>query len=178
MVQRPDRFVIRRANAADAQTLAEISRTTFTETFGHLYAPEDLAQHLNGTYPPQTYADALQEQGCAAWLLEDGAHEAQGYAYAGPCTLPHADVRMGDLELKRLYVRKQVQNGGWGARLFEEALRWMQANGPHALWIGVFSQNTGAQRFYGRYGFKKAGEYFYSVGQARDLEFIFLRVEE
>ena len=35
-----------------------------------------------------------------------------------------------DLELKRLYVRAAMQNGGWGGRLFAQALGWMQSNGP------------------------------------------------
>ena len=164
---------IRRATSADAGTLAGISRDTFVETFGHLYAPEDLAWHLDFSYAPEKYRDALDEQGAVAWMLEDEADAVQGYAFAGPCGLPHGDVQPGDLELKRLYLRRSLQNGGWGARLFAEAEDWMRRNGPAAIWIGVWSENDGAQRFYARHGYEKVGEYLYPVGEARDLEFIF-----
>ncbi len=168
-------MLIRRATTADAEALSRISRETFTETFGHLYAPADLAWHLDFSYAADKYVDALEEQGCAAWLLEDDAGAVQGYAFVGPCGLPHEDVRSSDLELKRLYLLQAVQNRGWGAKLFDEATRWMLANGPAALWVGVWSENLGAQRFYARHGYAKVGEYLYPVGEARDLEFILRR---
>lgn len=163
---------IRRATAADAEALSAISRTTFIETFAHLYTPEDLAWHLDFAYAPEKYRDALDEQGAAAWVLEDAAARVIGYAFAGPCGLPHDDVQPGDLELKRLYLLKTAQNGGWGAKLFAEAESWMRRNGPAAIWIGVWSENLGAQRFYARHGYEKVGDYLYPVGEARDLEFI------
>jgi ribosomal protein S18 acetylase RimI-like enzyme len=40
----------------------------------------------------------------------------------------------------------------------------------------VWSENFGAQRFYARYGFEKAGEYLFPVGDTNDLEFILRRL--
>ena len=168
-------LTIRRATAADADALSAISRDTFIDTFGHLYTPQDLGWHLDFTYAPEKYRDALEEEGAAAWLLEDAAGAVQGYAFAGPCGLPHDDVRAGDLELKRLYVRRAVHNGGWGSQLFAEAENWMRRNGPAAIWVGVWSENPGAQRFYARHGYQKVGEYLYPVGETQDLEFILRR---
>lgn len=171
----PSGLRIRRATAADADDLTSISRHTFAQTFGHQYAKADLDRHLAQTYSADEYALALDEHGCAAWLLEDGAGQVLGYAFAGPCALPHAQVQPGDLELKRLYLDAAVQNQGWGSRLFDAAMGWMHANHPDAIWIGVFSQNEGAQRFYARHGFDKVGDYLYPVGETRDLEFILRR---
>mgnify|MGYP001551852877 CR=1 FL=1 len=47
---------------------------------------------------------------------------------------------------------------------------------PRTLWLGVWSENFGAQRFYARYGFEKAGEYLFPVGDTNDLEFILRRL--
>ena len=167
-------MIIRRATAADAETLSVLSRDTFVETFGHCYTADDLRHYLDTTYDPQRYAMQIEESGCAIWLLEDDG-VAIGYVMAGPCKLPHADVRPGDMELMRLYVRRELQNGGHGARLFAQAMEWIAANGPKSCWLGVWSENPGAQRFYQRHGFDKVGEYLYEVGTARDLEFIFRR---
>ena len=41
---------IRRASAADAAALAHVAELTFTETFGHLYPPEDLASYVASAY--------------------------------------------------------------------------------------------------------------------------------
>jgi len=43
------------------------------------------------------------------------------------------------------------------------------------VWMGVWSENFGAQRFYARYGFSKVGTYAFPVGKVFDLEFILRR---
>src|SRR5690606_27799100 len=103
---------IRRATAADAEALAGIGAETFTITFGHLYPPEDLAAFLAESHSQAAYAKLLADRRYGLWLLEDG-ERAVGFAVAGPCGLPHADVLPEDGELKRLYLLPDVQNGGW-----------------------------------------------------------------
>ncbi|MET0807939.1 MAG: GNAT family N-acetyltransferase, partial [Pseudoxanthomonas sp.] len=89
--------------------------------------------------------------------------------------LPHADAKPGDGELKRLYLLKSEQNGGVGRALFDQALAWLERDGPRPLWISVWSENLGAQRFYARYGCSKVGEYDFPVGDSVDREFILRR---
>ena len=167
--------LIRRAGIADAPSLAAIGARTFTETFAHLYPPADLARFLADAYSlSRTRAD-LEDPDKAAWLVErDG--EAVGFALAGPCALPHAEVTPGCGELKRLYLVKGAQGGGLGGRLFAEAVGWLERAGRGTVWIGVWSENHGAQRFYARQGFEKVGEYGFPVGDTVDREFILRRI--
>ena len=74
-----------------------------------------------------------------------------------------------------LYVLASHQGGGWGGRLFDQAERWLLRDGPRTLWIGVWSENFGAQRFYARRGFEQVGTYAFPVGRVRDREFILRR---
>ena len=166
--------VIRRAKPEDADALSRIGRRTFVDTFGHLYPDEDLQAFLRESHEAGAYARYLADDRSALWLLEDDG-QAVGYALAGPCGLPHPDVAPGDGELKRLYLLSPLQNGGWGGRLFQATLDWLERDGPRTLWISVWSENHGAQRFYARHGFEKAGEYEFPVGRVRDLEFILRR---
>lgn len=167
-------LAIRRAGPGDAPALADIGARTFDLTFGHLYPPEDLAAFLAESHSRSAYATLLADPRYALWLLED-AGRAVGYAVAGPCGLPHPDVAPRDGELKRLYLLPEIQNGGWGARLLDEALAWLERDGPRTLWISVWSENLGAQRFYARYGFARAGEYEFPVGRVRDIEYMYRR---
>lgn len=166
--------VIRRATVDDAATLSALATATFVETFGHLYPPEDLQAFLDEAYAVDRQAVILAHPDYAVWLLEvDG--RAVGHCAAGPCGLPHEDVQPGDGELKRLYILRELQSGGWGARMMDTAMQWLERDGPRTLWVGVWSENLGAQRFYRRYGFEKVGTYGFPVGRVVDLEFIMRR---
>jgi GNAT superfamily N-acetyltransferase len=169
--------VIRRAGSADAEALAAIGAETFAETFGHLYPASDLQNFLADAYSLERTRADLADPAKAAWLVEmDG--RAVGFALAGPCALPHPEVTAACGELKRLYLLKPWQNGGLGAQLFAETLAWLQAQGPRTVWIGVWSENHGAQRFYRRHGFEKVGEYGFEVGDTVDHEYILRRTAE
>ncbi len=167
-------FSIRRAVPADAERARAISVRNFSETFGHLYPPRDLDHFLANAYPLEAHERILADAAQALWLLEQHG-EPIGHALAGACGLPHPEVAPGDGELKRLYILPHAHNGGWGGRLFRAALDWLERDGPRTLWIGVWSQNFGAQRFYARHGFTQVGEYEFPVGRVRDREFILRR---
>lgn len=165
---------LRRAVPDDAETLSALGARTFTETFAHLYPPKDLATFLAYAYGLERTRRDLSDPAKASWILElDG--QAIGYALAGPCDLPHPDVQADHGELKRIYVLKDHQGGGRGSLLLNTALEWLEKDGPRPLWIGVWSENFGAQRLYARMGFAKAGEYIFPVGETQDREFILRR---
>ena len=165
---------IRRATPADAEALSRIGAETFSETFGHLYPPQDLAAFLETAYAVETSRRDLADPDKAVWLVEAGG-AVVGHALAGPCDLPHDEVTTTCGELKRLYILKAFQGGGTGSRLLAETLAWLERDGSRRLWIGVWSENFGAQRLYGRLGFEKVGEYHFIVGETRDREFILRR---
>lgn len=169
--------MIRRATAADAETLAALGALTFRETFAHLYAADDLEAFLADAYGLERTRADLADPAKASWLVEaDG--KAIGYALAGPCGLPHEQVTPACGELKRIYFRKAHQGGGLGGVLFAQVMAWLLKDGPRDIWIGVWSENFGAQRFYERQGFAKVGEYGFAVGRTVDREFILRRPAE
>ena len=167
-------ITIRRAGLEDAEALAALGARTFVDTFGRLYPPADLEAFLAQAYTPEAFGFFLEREGQAMWIAEAAAAEPVGYVHAGGCALPHPEVTPGCGEVKRLYVDRDRQGAGLGGHLLEVALDWLEAPGRR-LWIGVWSENFGAQRLYRRYGFEKVGEYEFPVGQTRDLEFILRR---
>lgn len=165
---------IRQAGPADAAALAEIGRRTFVETFGHLYPPADLDAFLAEAHSEARAETDLADPNSAVWLAVQG-EDVVGYVLAGYCALPHDEVVPPCGEIKRLYLLQGRQGGGLGGRLFDAAVAWLTRSGPLDLWIGVWSQNHGAQRFYARRGFEQVGEYGFEVGSTIDREFILRR---
>ncbi|HZZ87625.1 MAG TPA: GNAT family N-acetyltransferase [Caulobacteraceae bacterium] len=166
--------VIRRASPDDAEALAAIGRETFAETFAHLYPPEDLEAFLAEAHSVERARADLADPAKAVWMVEK-AGEVIGYALACPAKLPHLDVAEEDGELDRIYIAKAHQGGGLGSRLLSETLSWLEKDGPRRIWIGVWSENYGAQGLYARHGFELVGAYKFKVGRTLDHEFIMRR---
>jgi GNAT superfamily N-acetyltransferase len=167
-------FVVRRANTSDAAEIARLAEITFTETFGHLYPPEDLTRYVASAYTPEACLTTLADVRTAYWLVAAEREPAVGFALAGYCKLPVVGLEPTAGELRQLYVRATHQKHRLGTQLFETALAWL-AKHYSPVYIGVWSKNHGAQRFYGRYGFVKVGEYGFAVGKTIDEEFILRR---
>ena len=174
----PGEDALRVAGPGDAETLSALGWETFVDTFvrgfAMSYSAADIDAFYAASHAPERCAAILADPTRRTWVAERGG-EAVGFALAGPCTLPHAEVRPGDGELKRLYVLPSEKGGGLARRLMNEALGWLERDGPTTVWLGVWSGNLRAQRFYARYGFEKAGEYDFPVGATRDHEFILRR---
>ena len=164
-------FAVRRATTEDAEDLADVAKSTFTETFGHLYPPEDLASYLGSTCTPAACRKTLSDPRMACWLVGAEGAPAAGFTVAGYCKLPVKDLEPTAGELRQLYVSSTHRNQLLGTLLFETALAWLEQH-YSPVYIGVWSKNYGAQRFYGRYGFAKVGEYGFLVGKTVDHELI------
>ena len=161
-------MTIRRAVADDADILAASGAGTFAETFGHLYPPEDL--------------DAIPGRG-----LQPGALRRLG-ARSAVRPLDRRGGRPGDRLCTGGAVPSAAPGGDAGLRRASAALSAPRRAGRRSrpaaardraragwrgrtrrLWIGVWSENLGAQRLYARYGFSKVGEYEFSVSARRAI---------
>ena len=185
--------MLRRATPEDAEALSALASTCFIQTFGQLYSSEDLDRFIHEAYSPEVLRVELADPKRPTWLLFEElsmdaetvpspahAHTASegkliGYATVCPAHLPHPDVKPTDGEVQRLYLLREYQGGGRGSMMLQHAIDYLLADEPRPLWIGVFSENFGAQRLYGRHGFKLVGEYKFMVGNHADREFILRR---
>jgi len=169
----------RRATSDDADALSRIGYATFTATFGHLYSAENLNAFLEKYHSKAFYAGLLEDPEMAVWIAEsptsEGASAVVGYCTAGPCGLPAPDMPENSGELCRIYVDASARGSGLGTAMLTAALDWLEKRFDH-LYVGVFSENFGAQKLYARHGFEKIAEYDFMVGDHADREWIMKRV--
>ncbi len=164
--------VLREANSADAERLAEIGARSFAETFGHLYDPADLALFL-ATHNVADWRAALADPGTRVMIAETGATIA-GYARVGPPTLPF-EVRGQPVELRQFYVLAPWQGSGLAQRMMDWVLATGRALGGDAMYLSVFSNNRRARAFYERYDFAFVQTYAFMVGNHADEDYILCR---
>ncbi len=156
---------LRNAGPADAPALAALARRTFTETFGHLYHPRDLAAFLAG-HTKERWAAELVDPAYAIRVAEaDG--DLVAYTKLGPPSLP-IEPRGSSIELRQFYVLAPFHGTGLARDLMAWVLAAARARKAADLYLSVFVDNHRAQAFYARYGFERVGRYEFVVGSHKD----------
>jgi len=159
----------RDATPSDAAALAILGGDSFTLTFGHLYAPADLALFLEN-HTVSGWVEELNDPAFAVRVAEeDGA--MIGYAKLGPPHLPFTP-ETGAVELRQLYVLGPWQGAKIGAALVDWIIATARTRGSDTLFLSVFTGNHGAKRFYARYGFEPVGAYKFMVGTHADEDIV------
>lgn len=157
------------ATTGDAELLAGLGRATFTETFGHLYTPENLAAFLVH-HSVERWRAELADPAYQVRIAEvDG--QAVGYAKLGPASLPIQPEGRA-VELRQLYVLKPWQGAGIAAALMDWAVAEARSEDADVLYLSVFVDNHRARRFYARYGFEFVAPYAFMVGTHEDEDHI------
>lgn len=158
-------MIYRDAVPADAAAIAQLARETFTETFGHLYSPENLAAFLT-SHTTEDWAQVLADSNVAVRVAE-ADNALVGYARLGPPTLPITPVGPA-VELRQFYLLKPWHGGGHAHKLMGWVIATARARCAAELFLSVFVDNIRAQRFYARYGFQDIGRYTFMVGSHED----------
>lgn len=162
----------RDATPADGAILGGIARATFIETFGNLYALEDLTAFLNRG-SDAAYAAELADPDIAVRFAEAGSAQV-GFAKIGRLKLP-ADQHGASAdaaELRQLYIYRPWHGLGIADVLTDWAKNSARARGASELWLSVFTDNHRARRFYARHGFAEVAPYEFMVGNQADIDIL------
>lgn len=159
----------RNARMADIGAIDRVFRTSFCDTFAHLYRQEDLQAFL-AKFTPEAWAEEMANPAYAFRLSEiDG--RAVGYAKVGPFSLPIKPVDRS-CELRQLYVLDPWHGSGVARELMGWALAEARHRGMRAIYLTVYTSNHRAMRFYQRFGFVAVGRYDFMVGKQADEDII------
>ena len=168
----PSAFRFRSAHSRDARVLSEFGSLTFKRAFEHLYTSEALTGFLKTSRSEEAYRTYVNTAGNHLLITETPEGEIIGYTLCGFLDLPVDAPVEPARELKHLYIHPDFQSAGLGKQLLQSAIVWAANEDAAALYLGVYSENFGARRFYQRAGFQKVGEYDFLVGDHVDLEYI------
>ena len=159
----------RDAAVEDLPTIDRVFRTSFCDTFAHLYEEWDLAAFL-AKFTPEAWRQEFDDP-AYAFRVAEVAGEVVGYVKLGPLTLPVEPVP-GAMELRQLYLLKQQHGSGIARQLMDWALDEARRRGAEQLYLTVYKDNHRARRVYERYGFEAVGRYDFMVGEQADEDII------
>lgn len=149
----------------DVAPLAALFRRCFTDTFGHLYRPHDLAAFL-GQFTEASWREEVADPGFAFCLVRV-AGAAVGFAKLAPMALPVTPAGPA-IELRQFYLLADQHGTGLAQRLMAWTIEAARARGARELFLSVFVDNPRARRFYERFGFERVGAYAFMVGSHAD----------
>lgn len=183
-----EKFSLRVATPEDAAALGALASRTFSETFGHLYPPEQLSAFIAETYNIDTMRSDIACTDKYTVLLfpkqtSDGDDDQQQLTPCGYGMLHDKSVRPGEdpaltelsLEVKRVYVDSAFHGSGVAYLLMEHLMGVVRAKPQprRHVWLGVWEHNLKAQKFYAKYGFQEVGEHVFLVGETQDRDLLY-----
>ena len=163
----------RDGESKDAEAVAGVFQTSFIDTFGHLYRPEDLSDFLSTMTADRFRAEIGDDRFTFRLAFDSG--RIVGYVKLGPPELP-VETPPDTIELCQLYVLKDWRGAGIAASLMDWALGTVASEGARHIQLSVYVDNHRARRFYERYGFHAVGRYDFMVGSHADEDIVLRHV--
>jgi len=154
---------IRKAGRGDVEILVELGRKTFYEAFRDKNTEENMKLFLESNFRTSILEEEMKEAGAVFFL-----------AYWGEKPVGFTKMRIGHepeelkagrpLEVERIYVDGEYLDKKIGSALMTHNIEYGRKEGFDTIWLGVWEHNSGAIRFYERWGFAAFGSHIFVVG--------------
>ncbi len=172
-----DDICIRLAAADDVAALAALAARTFPLACPPSTTPADMDLFIAERLSPETFATALGDGLRRVLVASDASGALVGYTLlvlgepsdeeaAGAVTVRPA------VELSKCYVEEERHGAGVAAALMTASLAAARDLGAAGIWLGVNQRNVRAQRFYAKTGFAVVGTKHFTVGTAREDDYV------
>jgi len=158
-----EQITIRRATKADAETIADLSRETFYETFAPSNKPEDMEIFLKEQFTRESLVEEVTFPFNIFYLAYAG-DELAGYVKLRDRNNPRELRGINTLEVARLYATGKMVGKGVGKRLMELSIDIAREKKKEALWLAVWEKNQRAIDFYTKWGFEVFSKQIFVLG--------------
>jgi ribosomal protein S18 acetylase RimI-like enzyme len=143
---------IKQACPSDCDTIVELGKQTFIETYGEVSPKASLEKYLSARFSPQKIESELSNP-----------RERFFIAYQEDVSVGFTKMRddrqaknlngRKSIELERIYVLKEHQGSRVGKELMQQCKEFARQEGFETIWLQVWQQNLRAIQFYQKAGF-------------------------
>lgn len=154
---------IRLAGKEDAETIADLSRITFHETFAPHNTQRDMEIFLKEQF---TKYSLTAEVGAAinTFFLAYVSEQLVGYVKIRDHEIPRELKGLSCLEIARLYATAAMIGKGVGSRLMQHCIDVAYKKQKQVIWLAVWEKNHRAFDFYQKWGFEIFGKQIFILG--------------
>lgn len=156
-------ITIKKASIEDLETLQNIGRETFHETFAKHNSEDEMQKYLDESFSPEKLIKELNTFDSQFFIVWEDENPI-GYLKlnSGKAqTELHDEV---SLEIERIYVKSKYHGKKVGQILYEKALEIALQQNKKYLWLGVWEENLRAVNFYKKNGFVEFAQHIFKLG--------------
>ncbi len=162
---------IRPATVIDADLIADISHTTFYDSFAAQNTQENMDKFMTEQFAKKDLAAEVSDPANKFFIAEHDGITA-GYIKLREGKKPASLRQIAAIEIARIYALKEFIGKGVGAALMRQAIEFADNNDKRVIWLGVWEFNQPAIDFYTKWGFKKFSHHPFMLGNDRQTDWL------
>lgn len=161
---------IEKVTLVDVQNLQKIAKETFHETFSAENTEEDMRCYLDATFSIEKLSEGLSNENSEFYFAKF-QNSILGYL---KLNFGKSQTQLQDenaMQIERLYISKEFQSKKIGKLLLDKAILIAKNRNKNYVWLGVWSQNLRAIKFYEKNGFTAFDTVVFKLGtdEQKDL---------
>ncbi|MCS3869889.1 ribosomal protein S18 acetylase RimI-like enzyme [Chryseobacterium ginsenosidimutans] len=168
-------ITIKKASLEDLETLQNVGRETFYETFAKHNSENEMQKYLDKSFASEKLTkelNTIDSQFFIAWENENPI----GYLKVNS---GKAQTELQDetsLEIERIYVKSEYHGKKVGQILYDKALEIAVQEKKKYLWLGVWEENIRAVNFYKKNGFVEFDKHIFKLGNEEQTDLMMRKV--
>lgn len=155
----------------DLAELLKLSIETFEDTFAADNDPADFQEYLAEAFTQEKLKTELLNPDSRFFFIYS-EEKLAGYMKLNVGAAQTERSGKNDLEVERLYIRKNFKRQGLGKQLLELAIETAKKEKRENIWLGVWEENLKAQRFYQTLGFRQIGAHDFYIGSDKQTDLL------
>lgn len=154
---------IKKVGVNELESLQNIGKQTFSETFSEGNSEEDMNQYLEEKFSVSQLKSELSDENSLFY-----------FAVADETIVGYLKVNSGDsqteikdknaLEIERIYVMKDFHGKSVAKHLYNKAIEIAESQNAEYVWLGVWEENARAISFYKKNGFVEFDRHIFKLG--------------
>ncbi|ASK32665.1 GNAT family N-acetyltransferase [Chryseobacterium sp. T16E-39] len=170
-------IIVNKAFLEDMETIQEIGKETFSETFSGSNSKEEMDLYLEESFNKNRLTRELSNPESFFFIAWEEDHPI-GYLKLNSGS---AQTELQDeisLEIERIYVKSSHYGKKVGQLLYDKALEIAKEKKKTYIWLGVWEENPRAINFYKKNGFIEFDKHIFRLGNEEQTDLMMKKILE
>ncbi|AZA57461.1 GNAT family N-acetyltransferase [Chryseobacterium shandongense] len=170
-------IVLKKASAGDLETLQQIGKKTFYETFAKHNSEEEMQKYLSESFASEKLLKELNTPDSQFFIVWEEENPV-GYLKINFGASQTELQDEASMEIERIYVKSSHHGKKVGQLLYDKALEIALQQQKKYIWLGVWEENKRAVSFYSKNGFTQFDKHIFRLGDEEQTDLMMKKVLE